>query len=119
MKAYQILCLLLVLIAKTMLGVTYDADKKRFNADGEFKFFQLTDVHLKSCEGKLPAETDALLRQAFTKYKPSLAVLTGDIIWGRLTTAKGNFELALKPLVSAYNCSRCQCKWAFCRGVGP
>ena len=102
MKAYKILFLLLVLITKTMVGTTYDADKIRFNADKEFRFLQLTDVHLKSCEGKLPVETDALLRQAFAKYKPSLVVLTGDIIWGRLTTAKGNFELALKPLVDIF-----------------
>ena len=42
---------------------SYDAEKIRFNADGEFRFLQLTDVHLQSCEGKLPEETDALLRQ--------------------------------------------------------
>ena len=44
-------------------GNVYDADKIRFNADGEFRFLHLTDVHLKSCEGRLPEETDALLRQ--------------------------------------------------------
>ena len=102
MKAYKILFLLLVFITKTMVGTTYDAEKIRFTSDKEFRFLQLTDVHLKSYDGKLPVETDALLRQAFAKYKPSLVVLTGDIIWGRLTTAKGNFELALKPLVDIF-----------------
>ncbi|MBO7237643.1 MAG: metallophosphoesterase [Kiritimatiellae bacterium] len=80
----------------------YDAEKIRFNAKGEFRFLQLTDVHLKSCEGKLPEETDLLLRQAFAKYKPALVVLTGDIVWCKLTTAKGNFEKALKPLVDIF-----------------
>ncbi len=80
----------------------YDAEKVRFNAEGEFRFLQLTDVHLKSCEGKLPEETEALLRKAFAKYKPSLVVLTGDIVWCKLTTAKGNFEKALKPLTDFF-----------------
>ena len=83
-------------------GNVYDANKIRFNADGEFRFLHLTDVHLKSCEGRLPEETDALLRQAFAKYKPQLVVLTGDIVWCKLTTAKGNFEKALKPLIDIF-----------------
>lgn len=81
---------------------SYDAEKIRFKADGEFRFLQLTDVHLQSCEGKLPEETDVLLRQAFAKYKPALVVLTGDIVWGKQITAKGSFELALKPLVDIF-----------------
>ncbi len=80
----------------------YDPGRIRFNANGEFRFLQLTDVHLKSCDGKLPAETETLLRRAFEKYRPRLVVLTGDIVWCRLTTAKGNFERALKPLVDIF-----------------
>lgn len=83
-------------------GSFYDPEKVRFNADGEFRFLQLTDVHLKSCEGRLPEETETLLIRAFAKYRPTLVVLTGDIIWARLTTAKGNFELALKPLTDFF-----------------
>ena len=35
-------------------GSCYDPAKVRFNAEGEFRFLQLTDVHLQSCEGRLP-----------------------------------------------------------------
>lgn len=83
-------------------GCSYDSERIRFNAKGEFRFLQLTDVHLKSCEGKLPEETEELLRRAFAKYKPDLVVLTGDIVWCKLTTAKGNFEKALKPLTDFF-----------------
>ena len=80
----------------------YDDSKVRFNAKGEFRFLQLTDVHLKSCEGKLPEETELLLCKAFEKYKPTLVILTGDIVCCKLTTAKGNFECAVKPLIDLF-----------------
>ena len=75
-----------------------------FGDDGEFRFLQLADLHLKPADGKLHPRVEKTLRAAFAKFRPSLLVLTGDNVSGQDgdVNARGGFETAVDPLIGLF-----------------
>ena len=75
-----------------------------FGDDGEFRFLQLADLHLKPADGKLHPRVEKTLRAAFAKFRPSLLVLTGDNVSGQDgdVNARGGFETAVDPLIRLF-----------------
>lgn len=72
----------------------------RLGADGTFRFLQLTDLHLRPGNAALNDRMVALLRSAFEKCRPSLAVLTGDNVSGRESSARAAFGGTVEPLIA-------------------
>lgn len=82
----------LSLVGTTLLSAQTKSDL-RFGADGSFKILQFTDMHYKSGDPK-GAQTLEVVRKVVAAEKPSLLVLSGDIVtaepamigWRDLTT---------------------------------
>ena len=90
--------------AKTRSADGLAAPRFAFGDDGEFRFLQLADLHLKPAGGKLHPRVEKTLRAAFAKFRPSLLVLTGDNVSGQDgdVNARGGFETAVDPLIGLF-----------------
>jgi len=74
-----------------------DGNDFRFAADGTFTFFHLTDYHRTRTEMS-PREQE-FFDKACRKYRPKLAVVTGDNVGRR---CRGLFESVATPLVKLF-----------------
>ncbi|MBR1921249.1 MAG: metallophosphoesterase [Kiritimatiellae bacterium] len=76
-----------------------------FGSDGEFRFLQITDLHLKFADGRLHPRVERILKAAFKKFRPSLLVLTGDNVSGQddEVNAHGVFEKTVDPLLAVFD----------------
>ncbi len=90
----------LVLFAVATCGAQSGPQEKpslRFDAQGQFKIVQFTDLHLK--EGnKDDGKTIALMAQVLDAEKPQLVVLTGDVL-GAAKEVRETMELCSRPMV--------------------
>lgn len=76
---------------------TPDANDFRFGSDGTFTFFHSSDFHRERPE--MTAREKAVFAAACEKFRPQLAVLTGDNVNWR---CKDLFESAAAPLVRMF-----------------
>jgi hypothetical protein len=79
----------------------------RFDADGKFTFLHFSDLHLHANGRKLHEYSERVIRQAVSRAKPSLAVLTGDNIdytreRAKAACERGRFREAVDPLIALF-----------------
>ncbi|MFA7492618.1 MAG: metallophosphoesterase family protein, partial [Proteiniphilum sp.] len=79
MKRNIVLFLALLMVVGTMCCFGQENIRLSFNANGEFKIVQFTDLHWNNNSSGC-AETVAVIQHVLSTEKPDLAMLTGDVV---------------------------------------
>lgn len=98
----MLLLLVLMMFNAASLGQSTTEKKTtlKFDAQGQFKIVQFTDLHLKEGNEDDP-KTIALMEQVLDAEKPQLVVLTGDVL-GSATQPRDMLTLCSRPMAERH-----------------